>query len=198
MNERLKARAQRVNEECDLGELLRDYGYDVYPDRSREQQFSCDLHGQDNKPSARLYGPTNSTYCWVCQKSRDSVAYVMAKENVGFREAIKLLERRLGLPALEWDEEDSRSLLETPDQYIEALANDVGVSGYGDTKDRVYRLLQTTTQERELPLNSLLAFWQVFDRIDYLHHQQRWPDEKAKTALSKLKAKVLERLGTVS
>ena len=88
---RLRARADRVNQECDLGDLLQGYGYGVVPDRQREQQFSCDLHGMDNKPSARLYGYNNTTYCWVCQKKRDAISYVMEKEHLNFRDAIEQL-----------------------------------------------------------------------------------------------------------
>lgn len=196
MNQRLKARAQRVNTECDLGELLQEYGYAVVSDRHREQQFSCDLHGHDNKPSARLYGHTNSTYCWACQTARDPVAYVMAKEHLGFREAIQFLEKRLGLSPLEWqDEQVSKPL--SARNYIEGLVEEKKSESLEDLQGRVYRLLKTTTQERDLPQRKLLNMWKVYDHMLYMHQKERWSANTVTNALNQLRSKILEALGTV-
>lgn len=39
----------------------------------RTQQVSCPFHGQDIKPSARLYHDTNKMYCYVCNKVWDII-----------------------------------------------------------------------------------------------------------------------------
>ncbi len=192
---RLRARADRVNQECDLGDLLQGYGYAVVPDRQREQQFSCDLHGVDNKPSARLYGANNTTYCWVCQKSRDPIAYVMEKENVNFREAIEALERRLGLPTLPWSDEDGDDE-EDPGDELDRIAHPP--ASYDAERGRVCKLLETLTKERDLDARTLLSFWEVLDRVDYGVARQNWGEKKGIEAVGQLRARLMERLRTAS
>jgi len=191
---RLRARADRVNQECDLGDLLQGYGYGVVPDRQREQQFSCDLHGMDNKPSARLYGYNNTTYCWVCQKKRDAISYVMEKEHLNFRDAIEQLERRLGLPALPWDDEAGREA-DPVDDFAEITDPDVS---YEVERERVRKFLDTLTSERDLDVKSLLAFWEVFDRVDYGVAKQSWGDAKGIEAMTQLRERLMERLRKAS
>lgn len=188
--ERLRARADRVNKECDLGELLHEYGYAVMPDRQREQQFACDLHGVDNKPSARYYGINNTTYCWVCQKSRDAIAYVTEKEGVSFREAIEMLEKRLGLSTLPWSDEEDRP--KSVSQEIDEIA--ATTATYEDEKVRLNKFLGTLTAERDLDSRTLLSFWEVFDRVDYGVARQSWGEPKGAAAMAHLRQKVMERL----
>lgn len=192
--ERLRARADRVKKECDLGELLQEYGYAVVPDRHREQQFACDLHGVDNKPSARFYGHNNTTYCWVCQKTRDPISYVMEKELVTFREAVEHLEKKLGLPTLPWSDEQNKPV-DVSDE-IEAMKK--VATSYEDEKKRVRGFLQNLTTDRDLDANNLLAFWEVFDRIDYGVARQNWPENKGAVAMVKLRERVKEKLKEMS
>jgi len=190
---RLRARADRVNEECDLGELLQGYGYAVVPDRQREQQFSCDLHGMDNKPSARLYGHNNTTYCWVCQEKRDPIAYVMAKENLNFVQAVDQLEQRLGLAPLPWDDEmDAAARPVDPTDALDEIVRDE--ASYEDERERLRTFLDTLTAERETDARTLLSFWEVFDRIDYGVARQEWGERKGLAALAQLRERLLERL----
>ena len=191
---RLRARADRVNRECDLGELLQEYGYAVVPDPEREQQFSCDLHGPDLKPSARLYGANNSTYCWVCQKKRDPIAYVMEKENAKFVEAIEMLERRLGLAPLPWEDEGDRPR-DVADELDEIAAMRVT---YADERERTHRLLTAETQERSLNAATLLSFWEAFDRVDYGVARQDWGESRGIVGLKKLRERLFERLREAS
>lgn len=194
---RLRARADRVNQECDLGELLQGYGYAVVPDRQREQQFSCDLHGMDNKPSARLYGHNNTTYCWVCQKKRDAIAYVMEKEHLNFRDAIEQLEQRLGLPKLPWDDEAQR-VPDPVDEVAEVAGAAHSEASYESERERVRRFLDTLTSERDLDARTLLAFWEVFDRVDYGVAKQSWGEAKGVEALTQLRTRLMERLREAS
>lgn len=198
MRDRLRARADRVVEQCDLGQLLYEYGYSVVPDRHREQQFSCDLHGPDHKPSARYYGPSNTTYCWVCQKTRDAISYVQEKEHVGFREAIETLERRLGLDPLPW--EDDRERGPTPQQEQQALARPT--RSFEEERRRMEKFLDGLTRDRlderpghhVLDCPSLLSYWEAFDRIDYGVAKENWPEAKGSEGLRKLYDRVLEKI----
>lgn len=193
--ERLRARADRVNREADLGEMLSEWGYSVVPDRHREQQFSCDLHGPDYKPSARYYGLSNSTYCWVCQKKRDAIAWVMEKELLGFRDAVEHLEARCGLEALPWDDDrDAPRSLEQ--EFEESMSRPSGT--YEQERDRLKSLLETETADRlnppALSQQQLLAFWEVCDRVEYGVARQNWSEQKGKGAILSLRERVMEAL----
>jgi DNA primase len=187
---RLRARAWRVNEKQDLGALLQHYGYQVYPDPHREQQFRCELHGSDRKPSARFYPSTNSTYCWVCQKSRRPVDYVMEHEGLVLKQAVDLLETRLGLPPLNWrDEEESES---DPEEELEKLAH--STLSYAEERKRLRKFLQTLTTERELTPNVLLKFWETFDRVNYEVSKEGLEETTGANALQLLRQDVMMSL----
>lgn len=195
--ERLRARANRVKEECDLGALLQEYGYDVVPDRQREQQFACNLHGPDNKPSARLYGHNNTTYCWVCQKTRDPISYVQEIEQVSFKDAIEMLEKKLGLPSLPWSDDLKREV-KVEDEIDEITRRHVS---YEDERDRLRKILDGLTGDRldegsegNLDAQTLLAFWEVFDRIDYGVARENWSEAKGAAGLEKLRHRVMTKL----
>jgi hypothetical protein len=190
---RMRSRADRVNRLCDLGELLNDYGYDVVPDNQREQQFACTLHGRDGKPSARYYPISNSTYCWVCHKTRDSIAYVMAHENVNFVDAIRHLEGRLGLDPLPWEDDVERPRTEV--EKIDEMAR--RRTTYAAERDRTQKLLDRLTEDRDLDAPSVLLFWEVFDRIDYGVERESWPEVKSIAALEHLRQRVFEKIKKV-
>lgn len=62
---RSERRVARIHEVVRIDKVLEGYGYRVQANTDREQQFSCDLHGDgtDSKPSARVYPSTNQWYC---------------------------------------------------------------------------------------------------------------------------------------
>lgn len=198
MRDRLRARKERVLEHVDLGEMLREYGYSVVPDRMREQQFSCDLHGPDNKPSARYYGESNTTYCWVCQKTRDAISYMMEKEGLGFVEAVEALERRLNLAPLPW--EDDGDAPARPEDDFDAIVS--RSSSYVEEYARMRKILDSLTRDRlecrpgdpSLDCSTLLGFWEAFDRVDYGVAREKWPEPKGIEALQKLKERVFEKI----
>jgi DNA primase len=162
---RSKARADRIRAEIPVVEVLASYGYAVHSGGDREQQFSCDLHGDgtDQKPSARVYPDTNSWYCFACSTSRDSIQTVREKEGLDFRAACDLLERRFNLPPLQWSQDedevgrfDLESVLETP------------VFTASDARARVAALLNSVTNEKSLPLEKILRLWEEHDRLALL------------------------------
>jgi hypothetical protein len=186
----------------DLGEMLQEYGYAVVSDRQREQQFSCDLHGPDHKPSARYYGSSNTTYCWVCQKTRDAISYVVEKEMLDFRAAIEMLERRLGLEPLPW-EDDGQDVPMRPEDELAMIAR--RRVSYQEEHDRMQRFLDGLTGERfdksgaeeGLSCTILLSFWEVLDRVDYGVARQGWPEVTGIEALLKLRERILEKIGRI-
>lgn len=157
---RPKDRADRIRSEVPIIEVLATYGYAVSVDGGREQQFSCDLHGDgsDSKPSARVYPDSNQWYCFACSTSRDAIQTVREKEGLDFRTACDLLEKRFHLPALPWTEDESKS---------DGLELDFSAKAptAEDASNRVKAMLKSITQEQSLPLEAVLRLWQEHDRL---------------------------------
>ncbi len=178
---RSRKRADRIRKEVPLDEVLYRYGYDLIPDADREQQFSCDLHGDgsDSKPSARYYPDSDSWHCFACSKSRDAISTVMAKEGLSFSEACGSLETQYGLPPLPY--EDKR-----PEKAT------VEITGRGeetpqDVSGRVLKVLKSFAVCRDMGLNDLLRLWEIHDRVMYLHREGGIDDTKALESLARVK-----------
>lgn len=168
---RAKARADRIRDEVPILDVLATYGYHVHVSGHREQQFSCDMHGDgtDLKPSARVYPESNSWFCFACGVSRDAIQTVREKENVEFREACDLLESRFKLPPLPWtdfgDDEDSRpsNLERSIETALEHPPETVA-----DIQRRIVALLKGSTLEKSLSLRDALTLWEEYDRLSLL------------------------------
>jgi DNA primase len=62
----------------------------------REFKGLCPFH-DDHNPSMVVYRDRQSFKCWSCQTGGDCFAFVMKRENVGFREALEMLALRAHL-----------------------------------------------------------------------------------------------------
>lgn len=187
MPTRAHQRAERISKHVDLGQLLSEYNYEIIPDDHREQQFRCDLHGIDNKPSARFYPETNSTFCFACGKARDPVSFIMDKEGLEFRQACELLEKRANLAPLPWKEEEEAPL-DTTEAEIEDLSH---VSrNFGQEWYREDRRLQIAIDEKALSLGDSLKFATALDRIRFGVRKQGWSEGQGKTMLLKLRERL--------
>lgn len=195
-----RARADRIRADVSIVQLLEDYGYRVRANgQDREQQFSCNLHGdgQDNKPSARVYPDSDSWYCFACGVSRDAIATVEANEGVGFWDAIKLLETKYNLPPLEWAGSKDVSVVESVSAHLSP-----GVS-FQDDLARIYARLDRLTTDRSLPLDRLLAYWESVDKVKWhvLGSRGRgdgpWSESTGRIVLSRLQERLLKELALV-
>lgn len=161
MTPRDRRRAKRIQTDVPLADVLRRYHY-VIDESHREQQFRCDLHGKDNKPSARFYPASNSTYCWVCHRARNPIDYVKEKENVGFGRAMEFLESWFRLPPLPWEDGDDGQreipVFEIKDRTpLEALES----------------CLMISTRNHLLTMNQALKLWDVFDVLSHTQNQKK-------------------------
>ena len=191
MTTRSQKRAERIREKCDIGVLLQNYGYNIIPDDFREQQYACDLHGIDNKPSARYYPRTNSVYCFACGKSRDPIGLVMDKEGVGFREVCDRLEKQFGLTPLPWDDEGKVEEHTVADELSEIVAN--GVPFEREAK-RVGRLLDLIVVDHDLDMKNTLMYVEALDRVVYGVEKQGLSEAGGKAGLAKLHGRIMETL----
>jgi hypothetical protein len=197
MSDRAKAAAARLHEHVPILEVLQAYGYRIREDGGlREQQFSCDLHGsgRDLKPSARVYPESNTWYCFSCDKTRDAIETVRAKDGLKFWDAVKLLEKNYGLDPLPLDYG-----LEDQTGPIQALASTLDATQtFAQDLDQLQRLLDRCTINRDLPLESLLRFWEKFDEVSHRvqgspnHGGGQWTETQGRVMLHGLRQKIME------
>ncbi len=161
-----------------MGVLLQRLGYRIHSTES-EQQFACDLHGTDRKPSARLYPKTNSTYCWACHKARRPVDWVRDRRQVTLEEAISFLEEMFGLT----------NLPDSPDPETGEV--EVVDTSFEESRLRVERLLQTFTQERSLSMDRVLWGWEKYDHVLVQLRQENLSEEVAGAVLCTLRERLL-------
>lgn len=192
---KLQERIERIKKEIPIDTLLADLGYDVRPNAGyREQQFSCDLHGDglDRKPSARVYPESASWYCFACGKTRDAIDTVRAKRDLSFIDAIRFLEKEYGLPYIPWD--DPKPLLDANQDkaYIKRVFENV--PAYTDVLSILYSTLEHLTQEREIEMGPLLTFWEAGDQVAYKVQEGIFTEDLGLQVVSNL----LERLNSVA
>lgn len=184
---------ERIHEKIDISQVLVDYGYHVHP--GAEHQFSCDLHGDgfDSKPSARVYPESASWYCWACEKSRDAIETVRAKEGIGFMEALKLLEDRYGLGTLPWTDEQREEIRrkDTSNPFEETYNQ---ARTYEEERKDTFMFINDLTNDRDLGYEQLLSFWEAYDMIEY-KLRKGWAEELAAKAMQRLLLQVKQRLG---
>lgn len=190
MSDRAKAAADRIRAEVPITQVLMHYGYRVR-ENEREQQFQCDLHGsgRDNKPSARVYPDSNSWYCFGCDKTRDAIETVRAKEGVKFWEAVKLLEQAYGLAPLPIDYgADDRP---RATQVVDAALLDP-TQTFTHLVGRVRSALAACTINKSAPMEQVLRLWEKFDEVAYQVEVKVWSEERGRVLLHGLLGRINE------
>lgn len=176
-----KRRARRLQRDVPLGPLLEAFGYRIRADSPHEQQFSCDLHGgDDRKPSARYYPATNSTFCWACHKARGPLDYWVEKREVSFRAALLELESKYQLPPL--------SEVVLPEEEEEEAPEEKG--GWEEACRTVEKALLTRTREGDGDMACILDAWEVFDRCLYLEHTGQITKEQGLDTIQALRVRL--------
>lgn len=144
-------------------QVLFDLGYRVDPrGGDREQQFSCDLHGdgRDSTASARVF--PQQYFCWACGRSRDAISLLKEKRGLKFWDAVRYLEAQYGLPALPWEPGDG-DRPPTLSQVLEEVLNPSETSEQALL--RAESFLLGLTKERALDYHKMASLWEAYDRI---------------------------------
>jgi len=185
MNRAARAR-DRLKKDLPMIEVLFEYGYRVRKDGGeRDQNFSCDLHGdgKDSRPSAIYYPRSNSFHCFACARSRDTIALVMEKEGLKFWPSVRFLEKKYGLPPLPWeDEEPEEKKPSLREEISEALSTE---ETYTEVLERTSRFLKNITLERSLTPEMAYSLWESFDRVLYSVRENLVGEDKGKLLLLK-------------
>lgn len=81
---------ERLNEEVSIYSLFDSADPPVkYKTDKKPCQISCPFHGQDSRPSARVYPDTNSFRCYYCSRSWGPVTF-WAQANSWYKDTDKL------------------------------------------------------------------------------------------------------------
>ena len=80
-----------MSEKPDITVILEHYGSRV-PTRHGWFSMRCPFHG-DKHASASVNTDENAFCCFACQIKGDGYAIIMAKEGIGFREAVNIAQR---------------------------------------------------------------------------------------------------------
>jgi DNA primase len=111
----------------------------------REFKGLCPFH-DDHNPSMIVYVDRQSFKCWSCQTGGDCFAFVMKRENIGFREALEMLAQR--------------AHLEVPKRHPggHAGSHPDGDELPAENKNRLYEIVQWAENEfHECLLNAPIA-----------------------------------------
>ncbi|MBQ73358.1 MAG: hypothetical protein CMJ67_10685 [Planctomycetaceae bacterium] len=196
---RAKDAADRIRAEVPIVDVLYEYGYHVHPEGDdREQQFSCDLHGDgaDTKPSARVYPESASFHCFACGRSRDAITLVREKEGIDFWPAVKALEARYGLDPLPWEGPEEPRNDKAVHKINEALEHTTETPE--QLLNRISRIIDSCCRERSIPAERCAAFWEAHDKVDMAWRENAVPEATVKAAASKVLRTVREYLGVAS
>jgi DNA primase len=194
MQSRTRERAKRIRKEIPIVLLLNKYGYRVNPNGvDRDQQFSCDLHGdgKDSSPSARAYSNSNSWYCFACGISRDPVKTVQEKEGLSFADACTRIEILFGLPALPW-QDFKETEHETALSQVEAALK--SPRSFPQELDRLSTFLLNLTSDKTFQDFQILQFWELLDAIAYASKAEGFDQEKGKKQLAGIKNKIISSI----
>ena len=183
---RARKRADRIRERVNIVDFLSDLGYAIHSHGGhREQQFSCDLHGDgtDSKPSARVYPSSNSWYCFACSKKRDSITTLMEKKGLTFHEACDTIENKYGLPPLPFEKYD--------DGYSDLTFKEEKIT-FESMSNRIKNLLKTQRIEKSLSLPQFLSVWEVYNMILYKKEKGKIKEEQSIQGLMKIRNKIFQ------
>lgn len=187
----MSARLKRIKDSVPLHKVLFDYGYQIDMSAgSRQQQFSCDLHGDgsDSRPSARMYPDTKQWYCFACGKSRDVVETVRDKENLSFRQAMRVLEQRFDLPV----GSDDDWVGTVPDNAVAAIL-DANRSCQAMSRS-LFALIESMTESRTVTGRRVASCWEAYDVIQSHLVSGRISEPDSVQVMVKVRNKVLEEL----
>jgi len=96
-------RREAIHEMITAHDVLRLHGVSFRHSTDREEQFSCPFHGQDNKPSARVYtakaDSRSHVWCFVCQQPWDAISLwkKFSGEEKKHNQILIEMERHLGI-----------------------------------------------------------------------------------------------------
>jgi hypothetical protein len=183
-----RQRIEQVHHRVTAYDLLRRNGISIRQSSdTRAEQVSCPFHGQDRKPSARVYPDTTDSpshvWCYVCRKRWDVIGLQMEFSGCKFSQALAELERGYGIVPPEMPE-GVRDNTDEPDEAVEEF------QAIYDVCERRIRMAREAYRQ----LNDLQGFLQACVLLDRVYHRvttHKIPPNKGTEVLTK----ALEKIG---
>lgn len=184
-----RQRAAAVHERITAYEVLRRHGISLeQAGDDREEQFSCPFHGEDRKPSARIYPSRDNSpshaWCFVCQETGwDAIGLWKKFNNLTFGQALYRLERELDLKTPEAPTgEDEPPAADSREAFKKA---------YRVCEARLLACKPAYRMRNDM--TGYLSAGSVLDRTKYRVDTGAWAPEKGVRVLEALRARLVER-----
>lgn len=188
-----QVRIQNIRDSVTAYDVLRRNGVDLNQvSDNQEEQFSCPFHGEDRKPSARVYpadgrSPSHA-WCFVCQERWDVISlWQKFGGGMPFVQALSDMEQTYRLTV--------------PDMPSEAAytPGDYGATEELETFDNLYKSCENRLREarpayKQLDaMNAYLAAGSLLDKLRYQIDHGKLPIPKGLGVLRQLLDKIGEK-----
>jgi hypothetical protein len=179
-----RQRVAAIHEQVTAYDVVRRNGLSLtQAGEDREEQFSCPFHGEDKKPSARIYPARDTSpshvWCFVCQETGwDAIGLWKKFNNLTFGQAVSRLEREYNLETPE-----------IPEGVWDAAPK---VDTEGERFERVYlacegRLLASKSAYRtQGDMRGYLNAGSILDRVKFRVGNDLWTPERGVHVLQAL------------
>lgn len=163
----VRSRADTLVSSVTAHDVLRHFNTPLKLSDDQEEQISCPFHGQDRKPSARVYPPGGSSrsgvYCWVCQKRWDIFGLwkmFHGDDQMKFTEVVRGLEKAFGI---------------IPPDMPSVAEYETIERGPSEREQRVLNLLEVCERRiaQAKPYFTLKGFMTVGKLLDQMHYHMR-------------------------
>lgn len=174
-------------------DVLRSHGVDLSQAADdREEQFSCPFHGEDKKPSARVYPEREDNpshvWCYVCQEPGwDAIGLWKKFNNQTFGQSLSALERTHGMPT----PEAPKGAWASPSERAKESARERYKALYTACESRL--LACKATFQRLDDMRGYLNAGSVLDRVKYKVDNNVWDPEKGEQVLTALLERIREK-----
>ena len=129
-------------------------------------KISCPFHGTDSTPSFNFYQGSNSAFCFGCEPPAtnqfyDNVRFVSALYGISRRDALKWLEKKYKLPALQEE-------VEIPDSETEEEEGEIVSLTFDDLKEPFLVYASVLVKDADKATAMLEAFFKAQQNDDPL------------------------------
>jgi len=183
----IEARSDTIRNGVSVYDVLSRNGVSVRHD-GREEQISCPFHGQDSKPSARVYPDTvrgsSHVWCFVCQERWDAIGLwrKYSGADLKYTRILSEMERAFGIIPLE----------APPDPKFEEDAIDPELIEV----DNLFEVCESRLKRARacFDMKGYLTIGSILDRLQYQVSAGSMSPSKAKPVLKSVLQKIGEKV----